>query len=184
MSVETVIANLKATARKLAGSTPLDVAIVDGSGNQVTSFGGTGGTSSDFGSTFPAQGTAAGAKDSGGNMAPLNLDGSGNLKIAGSLTTTPPAAGTSTLSNVSAASSNTTILSSNSSRLGFMLANEADKIAYVKLGSTASPTSYTRALLPGDKFSTQDLGVNYTGRIDAIWESSVSGTMRVTELAA
>jgi hypothetical protein len=58
------------------------VAIVDGSGSQVTSFGGAGGTASNFGSTFPAAGTAIGAKDSSGaNMAALNLDASGNLKV-------------------------------------------------------------------------------------------------------
>lgn len=46
--------------------------------------GGGGGTSSNFGATFPTSGTAIGAIDSTGNMAGLNLDGSGNLKIAGS----------------------------------------------------------------------------------------------------
>lgn len=60
----------------------LSVQIVDASGNQITSFGGSGGTSSNFGSAFPAAGTAVGAKDSAGtNMAPLNLDASGNLKV-------------------------------------------------------------------------------------------------------
>jgi len=43
------------------------VAIVDGSGNQVTSFGGSGGTASNFTSTVPATGTAVGFSD-GTNM--------------------------------------------------------------------------------------------------------------------
>lgn len=60
----------------------LSVQIVDGSGAQVTTFGGSGGTASNFGSAFPSQGTAVGAKDSAGtNMQPLNLDASGNLKV-------------------------------------------------------------------------------------------------------
>src|SRR5258707_672220 len=42
---------------------------------------GGGGTSSTFGAAFPATGTAAGAKDAGGNMAALNLDASGFLKV-------------------------------------------------------------------------------------------------------
>lgn len=46
--------------------------------------GGGGGTSSVFGAAFPADGTAVGAIDASGNMAGLNLDGSGNLKVAGS----------------------------------------------------------------------------------------------------
>lgn len=76
---------LVATGLSLTNSQPIHVAIVDGTGAQVTSFGGTGGTSSSFGSVFPATGTAAGAIDASGNMAGLNLDGFGNLKVSGSL---------------------------------------------------------------------------------------------------
>jgi hypothetical protein len=48
----------------------------------VAAGGGSGGTSSSFGSSFPATGTAIGAKDSSGtNMAALNLDASGFLKV-------------------------------------------------------------------------------------------------------
>src|SRR5436190_6862808 len=47
----------------------------------VVAGGGAGGTSSTFGAPFPATGTAAGALDTSGNMAPLNLDASGNLKV-------------------------------------------------------------------------------------------------------
>lgn len=43
------------------------VAIVDGSGNQITTFGGSGGTASSYGSAFPASGTAVGFSD-GTNM--------------------------------------------------------------------------------------------------------------------
>ena len=61
---------------------PMSVQIVDASGNQVTTFGGSGGTASNFGSAFPSSGTAIGAKDSAGtSMAALNLDASGNLKV-------------------------------------------------------------------------------------------------------
>lgn len=45
----------------------LTVQIVDGSGAQVTSFGGAGGTSSNYGSAFPSAGTALGYND-GTNM--------------------------------------------------------------------------------------------------------------------
>jgi len=49
--------------------------------NVIAGSGG-GGTSSTFGSAFPSTGTAIGAKDSTGtNMAALNLDGGGNLKV-------------------------------------------------------------------------------------------------------
>jgi hypothetical protein len=60
--------------------------LLDSSGNlkvNVAAGGGSGGTSSTFGAAFPATGTAVGAKDSTGtNMAALNLDASGNLKVA------------------------------------------------------------------------------------------------------
>jgi hypothetical protein len=45
----------------------LSVQVVDGSGNQVTTFGGSGGTASNFGSAFPSTGTAVGFTD-GTNM--------------------------------------------------------------------------------------------------------------------
>lgn len=180
---ESIIAHLKASSRKLAGATPLDVTINDGSGNPITSFGGSGGTSSSFGSTFPATGTAAGAIDSGGNMAGLNLDASGNLKVSGSITASAPAAGTATLSNIAATAVNATLLAANSLRLSFQIYNDSTSSVYIKLGATASATSYTKRLLPNEYWSTRDLGVNYTGRIDAIWDSA-TGTMRVTELTA
>jgi hypothetical protein len=82
MGVVSTIAHLFATSRSLANATPVDVAIVDGSGNHVTSFGGSGGTSSSFGAAFPASGTAAGFKDSTGtNMVAANLDAAGFLKV-------------------------------------------------------------------------------------------------------
>lgn len=48
----------------------LSVQIVDGSGAQVTTFGGSGGTASNFGSAFPATGTAAGITDGTNMVAP------------------------------------------------------------------------------------------------------------------
>jgi hypothetical protein len=51
------------------------VAIVDGSGNQVTSFGGSGGTASNFGSAVPATGTAMGASDGTNMQNPRVFDG-------------------------------------------------------------------------------------------------------------
>ena len=182
-SVETIIAHLKATSRKLTNSTPLDVSIVDGSGNHVTSFGGSGGTSSSFGAAFPGSGTAAGAQDVGGNMAALNLDASGNLKVSGSLSTTPPAAATTTLSSVAAAAVSGTVLASNASRLAFTLYNDSDSAVFVKLGAVASSTSFYKKMLPYETLTTADVGVNYTGKIDAIWDSA-TGNMRVTELTA
>lgn len=67
------------TGLSLGSARAPTVAIVDGSGNQITSFGGSGGTASNFGSTFPTAGTAAGMSQ-GGNMVALTGT-SGNLNV-------------------------------------------------------------------------------------------------------
>ena len=70
----------------------------DNSGNllvNVAAGGGAGGTSSTFGAGFPGTGTAAGASD-GTNMQPLLVDGSGNLKVAGSFSASQPTSSAAT----------------------------------------------------------------------------------------
>jgi hypothetical protein len=177
-----IFAHLKASNRAAGSATPLDVAIVDGSGAHVTSFGGTGGTSSSFGAAFPASGTAIGAKDSTGtNMAALNLDASGNLKISGSLSTTPTTAATAVLANVAASAVSGTALSANVNRLGMVFVNDCDKPCYLKYGATASATSYVKKLFPGEQWEP---ALNYTGRVDVIWDAAPTGNLRVTELSA
>jgi hypothetical protein len=84
------------------------------------------------------------------------------------------------VTSVSAAATNTSILSANTNRRMAILFNDSDKYAYVKLGSTASTTSFTYKLAPSQ---TLELAFPvYNGAIDAIWEASVIGSMRVTEL--
>jgi hypothetical protein len=94
-------------------------------------------------------------------------------------TTIPTKAATATKSNVSANASNVTVLASNASRKGGMFYNDSASACYLSLGATASVTSFTKKLLPGDYFDITPL--NYTGIVDCIWDSAV-GSMRVTEL--
>jgi hypothetical protein len=64
----------------------VSVQIVDGSGAQVTSFGGSGGTASNFGSAVPATGTAAGVSDGTNMVAPRSFDadsGAGTQNVLG-----------------------------------------------------------------------------------------------------
>jgi hypothetical protein len=76
-----------ALTSKVAGAErAVSVAIVDGSGNQVTAFGGSGGTASNFAAAIPAQGTAAGFQDIGGNMVAartFNLNTGGSQQVLG-----------------------------------------------------------------------------------------------------
>lgn len=151
----------------------------------VAAGGASGGTSSTFGAAFPATGTAAGFKDStGALLAPGNLDASGNLKVAGSLSVTPTVAATSTLSNVADSATSVTLLAANAARYGFRIYNDSTVDLTIKLGTTASATSLTEKLLPGQSWGTAEIGVNYTGRIDGIWASAPGGAARVTELTA
>lgn len=87
---------------------------------------------------------------------------------------------TSVVTSVVSAATSTSILASNANRRMAIMVNDADKNAYVKLGTTASTTSFSYKLTPGQ---TLELPMPvYTGAIDAIWETSPTGSMRVTEI--
>lgn len=113
----------------------------------------------------------------------LLVDGSGVTQpTSTTLANQGLTASTSTLSNVSASTSSVSILASNSSRKGMMVYNDSAANLYLKLGTTASATSFT-VLIPGAGY--YELPANpsvYTGAIDGIW-SSATGTARVTELS-
>lgn len=193
-SPATIIAHLKATSRKLANGTPLDVTILDASGNPITTFGGAGGTSSTDESAFgagvgagtPAMGLyeAAPTSVTDGQVGVLGMTIDRKLKISGSFSSSPITSATSALTSVADNAASVQLLAANSGRLCFEIYNDSTSACYVKLGVTASATSFTKKMLPGEKWSTADLGVNWTGEIDAIWVSAPGGAMRVTELSA
>lgn len=89
-----------------------------------------------------------------------------------SVTVTPPAAGSSALSNVAESASSVTLLAANAARLAFTIYNDSDAALNVKVGTTASATSFTIRLLPRGYMSSEELGINATGRIDGIWDSA------------
>ena len=88
------------------------------------------------------------------------------------VTVTPPAAGTSALSNVAESASNVTLLAANAARLAFTIYNDSDAALNVKVGATASATSFTARLLPRGFLSSEQLGVNVTLILDGIWDSA------------
>lgn len=94
-------------------------------------------------------------------------------------TVIPDASSTGTLSNVSASASSVTVLAANTDRLAAIVVNDSSAICYIKFGSTASATSYTYKLEPGD---TLEVPAPYTGILTGIW-TSATGTARVTEVA-
>jgi hypothetical protein len=83
-----------------------------------------------------------------------------------------------TNSNVASSTSNVTLLSANSDRKGYSLFNDSTANCFVKLGTTASSTSFFLKMAAGSFY--EDINPTYRGRIDAIWDAA-NGFMRVTE---
>lgn len=72
----------------------------------------------------------------------------------------------------------TSILASNTSRLGATIYNEGTATCYMKLGATASLTSYTLQIASGGYY---EVPFGYTGAIDGITSASTA-QLRVTEI--
>lgn len=190
-----VMAHLRASSRQLTNAIPIDVSIVDGSGNQITSFGGgTGGTSAADESAFtvgsgfgtPAMGIFESSPTTlaNGQVGLVGLTTDRKMKISGSFSAAPTTAATSTFTSVAENASNVTVLAANASRLAAVLNNMSNAACYLKYGATASSTSFTKRLQPGESHTV--IG-NYVGKIDAIWDSTPgvgAAAMIVDELTA
>ncbi len=86
---------------------------------------------------------------------------------------------TSSVTSVNGNSGNVQLLASTAGRKLAMFYNESTAILYLKLGTTASITSYTVQIPPSGYY---ELPLPcYTGEIDGIWASS-TGAVRITEL--
>ena len=86
---------------------------------------------------------------------------------------------TATITEVATSTTNATLVALNTSRRGAVIANDSASTLYVKFGTTASATSWTYQVAPGQHLELPF--PVYTGRIDGIL-SSGSGTARVTEM--
>ncbi|WP_448510960.1 beta strand repeat-containing protein [Immundisolibacter sp.] len=85
---------------------------------------------------------------------------------------------TATTSNVASSATNVTCLASNSARRKAMFFNDSTQVAFLKLGATASSTSFTVKILAGGYYEIPT--PVYTGIVDCIW-AAANGSMRVTE---
>ena len=101
------------------------------------------------------------------------------ISIAATVTVKEVRSTTPSQTSPSVTNSSTSILASNSNRLGATIYNEGAAICYLKLGSTASTTSYTIQLQVGGYY---ELPFAYTGAIDGI-TSAGTAQLRVTELS-
>jgi hypothetical protein len=104
---------------------------------------------------------------------PVQIAGS---DITVSVAQTRPSA--SAVTSVSASAASVQLLAINTNRKDCALYNDSTSAVRVKLGTTASATSFTAKLDAGGYY---EIPYGYTGRIDAIWDSA-TGSMRITEL--
>lgn len=87
--------------------------------------------------------------------------------------------GTSTQSTVADSATNVTLLAANAKRTGATIFNDSTATLYVKLGATATTTSYTTKVVTGALY---ELPFGYTGQVDGIWASDPGdGAARITE---
>lgn len=112
---------------------------------------------------------------------PVALVGNAGQVGTGTARVVHGGATTATLSNTAANTASVSVLAANASRLGATLYNDADTDCYVKCGTAASSTSFTKKLAPGEYW---DVPHPYTGVLHALWDTGVTGAMRATELTA
>ena len=100
------------------------------------------------------------------------------VSIAATVTTKETRSATPSQTSPSVTTASTSILASNANRLGATIYNDAGSTCFVKLGATASATSYSVQVAVGGYY---EVPFQYTWAIDGI-VSSGTATLRVTEL--
>lgn len=196
-----------ASVRDTGSSDSLNVAIVDASGDQITSFGGdtsllstaakqdviighVDGLEALIGTTntnTAAATTALQIMDDWDetNRAAVNLV-AGQVGVAAGAGTdsaltvrvTESTGATGTVTSVNDTASSTTLLSAAATRRKFIMYNSSTVDCYVKYGTTASATDFTWLVPAGATLEEE----HYNGRVDGIWSSDASGAMKITEV--
>lgn len=85
---------------------------------------------------------------------------------------------TPTQTSVAGSATSVSLLAANASRKGATVYNDSSAILYLKLGATASTTSYTLQMAANGYY---EVPFGYVGAIDGIW-ASATGNARITEL--
>lgn len=102
----------------------------------------------------------------------------GGLVVTSSVSSEPKASTTS-FSQVLAANSNVNLSSPNTARLGVSVYNSGTGNLYLKLGQTASLTSYTVIVGPSAYYEAP---YRYTGQVDGYWDVA-GGSGSITEFS-
>lgn len=85
-----------------------------------------------------------------------------------------------TLSTVASGTSSQTALEANEDRNGVFFQNTDANACYLKYGTTATTTSFTKKITSGE-FWVMPAPI-YLGQIDVIWDGDGSGSLFITEL--
>lgn len=117
-----------------------------------------------------------GASGTGVQRVTIANDSTGTVRIANA--TTP------TQSSVAGSATSVSLLASNANRRGATIVNESSAVLYLKLGATASTTSYSVAMAGSASapYAYYEVPFAYSGAIDGIW-ASATGNARITEIA-
>lgn len=98
----------------------------------------------------------------------------GSLPVA----ITPQVSSTASPTRISISTASATLLSANTNRIGAIIYNEGAAALFVKLGASASTTSYTVKLASGAFYVVPEV---YTGRIDGVTDTG-TGAALATEI--
>lgn len=134
------------------------------------------------------RGATAGANTTGTGLPGagiLGFDGTNyqraKVDTAGNQYVRPFGTATSAVTSVTAATSTTSLLAANAARVQALFFNDSTANLYLKLGATASTTSFTVKIPAAGYYELPTNSGVYTGAIDGIWDA-VNGAVRVTEV--
>jgi hypothetical protein len=89
-------------------------------------------------------------------------------------------ASTATLTNVASSATSVNVVAANSQRIGCIIYNDSIQGLLIKYGATASATSFTYRIGPGETWEMPT--PIWVGQIDGIWDAA-NGNARVTDLS-
>lgn len=165
-----IVRNIPSGTQTVTGTVIVTQATA-GNLNTTANIGTTGGIALD--ATLTARLNTLGQKTSA-NSAPVVL-----ASDQSAIPVKNESATTGTTTTVASSATTVTLLASNPSRKGATFFNDSTvAFLYLKLGATASLTSFTVKIAPSGYYEVPN---NYTGIIDGIWNTA-SGNARITQL--
>lgn len=114
---------------------------------------------------------------SGSSLGEANVQGNRTIFTGTAMVTAEKMGTTGTLTNTTVAITSTTLAALSTSRRGMIVHNDSTEVLFLKYGSTASATSYTFRIAPGDHF-IMPMPL-YSGTVSGI-AGVANGTWRIT----